>query len=60
MTDLSVILPCYNEQDNVKRIPIELIKELDKLKLDYEIIAINDGSIDDTYEELKKIQKNIR
>jgi len=57
MTDLSVILPCYNEQDNVKRIPIELIKELDKLKLDYEIIAINDGSIDDTYEELKKIQK---
>jgi len=57
MTDLSVILPCYNEQDNVKRIPIELIKELDKLKLDYEIIAINDGSIDGTYDELKKIQK---
>jgi glycosyltransferase involved in cell wall biosynthesis len=33
MVDLSVILPCYNEGENVKRIPAELIKELDKLKL---------------------------
>lgn len=57
MKDLSVILPCFNEEDNVVRIPEELIKELDKLKLDYEIIAVNDGSSDNTLHELKKLQK---
>lgn len=57
MKELSVILPCYNEQENIKQIPSELIKELDKLKIDYEIIAVNDGSIDDTYKELIEIQE---
>jgi dolichol-phosphate mannosyltransferase len=57
MKELSVILPCYNEQENIKWIPSELIKELDKLKIDYEIIAVNDGSIDNTYKELIEIQK---
>ena len=57
MIELSVILPCYNEEENIIRIPNELISELDKLKLSYEIIAINDGSTDNTLEELKKLQK---
>ena len=57
MIELSIILPCYNEEKNIKQIPTVLIKELDELKISYEIIAVNDGSRDDTYEKLKEIQK---
>jgi len=56
MIDLSVILPCYNEEENIKRIPEELITELDELGLTYEIIAVNDGSSDRTLEELEKLK----
>lgn len=45
---LSVVIPCYNEEENMHRIPKELSPELDKLGIDYEILIINDGSSDNT------------
>ncbi len=53
MTYLSVVLPIYNES---KSIPI-LFDALAKAvgQYEYEIIAINDGSKDDSYAQLKKI-----
>ncbi|MBW3022778.1 glycosyltransferase family 2 protein, partial [Candidatus Woesearchaeota archaeon] len=57
MKKLSVIIPCYNEQDNIKIFPKELIGELDKLRVSYEVIAVDDGSKDSTYSELKKLKK---
>ncbi|GAB4001854.1 glycosyltransferase family 2 protein [Spirosoma daeguense] len=53
MTYLSVILPIYNE---AKSIPI-LFDALDDAigQYDYEIIAINDGSKDNSFAELRKI-----
>lgn len=47
---LSVILPCYNEEDNLKRIPAELMPELRGLECDFEIVIIDDGSKDKSYE----------
>ncbi len=42
---VSVVVPCYNEADNVR----EVIASLDRLNYpNYDIIAINDGSRDDT------------
>ena len=46
----SVIIPVKDEQENIKPL-IDKIKEVLK---DYEIIFIDDGSIDDTYEEILK------
>ncbi len=57
MVELSVIIPCYNEEKNVERMPEELIEELDKLNLDYEIIAVDDGSKDSTLKILKKLKE---
>lgn len=57
MRDLSVILPCFNEEKNVDRIPEILINELDQLQLDYEIIAVDDGSTDETYQRLLTMQQ---
>lgn len=48
LMSLSVILPCYNEEENVKRIPAELIPVLKETGMDYEIIVVDDGCADNT------------
>lgn len=45
---LSVILPCYNEEENIARVPKELVPVLDQTGLVYEIIVVDDGSKDQT------------
>ena len=53
----SILLPTYNEKDNLPIIVWLLIKYLGDAKLDYEIIIIDDGSPDGTLEVAKKLQK---
>jgi glycosyltransferase involved in cell wall biosynthesis len=48
VTSLSVFFPCYNEQDNIERVIKSAIDVLIPLKMDYEIIIVNDGSKDRT------------
>lgn len=53
---LSLIVPCYNEQDNI--VPMcEAIKGAFKSGFDYEIIFVNDGSVDKTVMTIKTAQK---
>lgn len=52
---LSLIVPCYNEQENVERF-FNACESAFKNKIEsYEIIFINDGSGDNTWHELKKL-----
>ncbi len=52
---LSLVVPCYNEQDNVQEF-YHCTKACFKGKLtDYEIIFVNDGSSDKTLEKLKTL-----
>lgn len=46
--DLSLLVPCYNEQDNLDYLFHKLKEVLDSLNIVYEIICINDGSKDNT------------
>ena len=51
--DISVVVPCYNEQDNIAEIYERLIKTFNKNKLELDkIILIDDGSRDDTWKKL--------
>lgn len=43
---LSIIVPIYNEEGNIKKLTRSLLYELSKCKLTYEIIYIDDGSQD--------------
>ena len=57
---LSVIVPCYNEEENVADFYEEFIKNESFLKnrnMDFEIIYINDGSKDGTVAEIKKLHE---
>lgn len=45
---ISFIFPAYNEAENLKRFPLEVLPVFDKLGEPYEVIVIDDGSRDDT------------
>jgi len=55
---ISVVLPAYNEEENIKNTLSECIDFLDKRFEDYEIIVVNDGSSDRTKEEVEKMTLN--
>ena len=54
---LSLIVPCYNEEANIKPFYDEIYNTFKNEKVDLELIFINDGSKDKTIVELKKIIK---
>src|ERR1700677_2713610 len=47
---LSVVIPCYKEQDSLPILFNRLIPVLDNLQKPYEVILVNDGSPDKTGE----------
>lgn len=55
--DLSFIIPAKNEEGNIEKLYLLLKQELKKLRKSYEIIFIDDGSTDTTFDIFKKIQK---
>jgi glycosyltransferase involved in cell wall biosynthesis len=53
---LSVVIPLYNEEENVQMLFERLKGTLDHLKKEYEIIFVDDGSTDRTLSILEEIQ----
>ncbi len=57
---LSVVVPCYNEEENVPYFYEELLKQESNLKerdIALEIIYIDDGSRDQTVQEVRKLRE---
>ena len=54
---ISIIIPSYNEENNIKPLYKEIIKNLKKINDNYEIIFINDGSTDETLNQIKSLTK---
>ena len=52
---LSLVVPCYNEAENIRPFQEAVIAAFDGCGYDYEIIFVNDGSKDATLHNLKKI-----
>ncbi len=55
---LSIVIPVYNEEGNISLIYDRIYKTMKKIKINYEIIFINDGSTDKSYDIMKSINKN--
>lgn len=54
---ISIIIPAFNEEENVSLISQLLIQQLNHLKYDFEILFIDDGSTDRTLEALKVLNE---
>ena len=52
---LSLVVPCFNEEENVQRFYDEVNKSFNGIVGNYEIVFVNDGSTDKTGENLRKI-----
>ncbi len=65
MKKISIVVPCYNEEDVLKMFYTELMKVIKMVEKDYEyeIICVDDGSKDKTLTVLKDLRqedKNVR
>lgn len=53
--ELSVVIPLYNEEDNIEPLYLRLKEVLERLGKNYEIIVVDDGSTDGSFESLKRL-----
>jgi dolichol-phosphate mannosyltransferase len=53
--DLSLVIPVYNERDNLAPLVGEIVRALRGRR--YEIVAVNDGSTDGSLEALKELKR---
>jgi len=56
--EVSVVVPCYNEERNIKPLYQEVTHILNQAKISYEIIFVDDGSSDRTLSELLKVKND--
>lgn len=57
---ISIILPAYNEEKNIKKVVVEALAYLRKIKDPWEIIIVNDGSTDQTGDLTRAIEKKVK
>ena len=55
--ELSVVIPIYNEQDNIEQLYRDLKQVLEGLAKSYEIVAVDDGSTDSSFEVLRELHR---
>jgi glycosyltransferase involved in cell wall biosynthesis len=53
---ISIIIPAYNEEDNIDPVYREITSVLAGIGYPYEILFIDDGSTDQTFQKMKSIQ----
>lgn len=56
--DISIVIPFYNESENVTSLCEELTEVLNGLGKPYEILCVDDGSTDNTLEKLNLAREN--
>ena len=52
MKSITVIGPCYNEEQNIDEFISRITKVLEKIKLNYLILLVDDGSKDNTWQKI--------
>ncbi|MAK07423.1 MAG: glycosyltransferase [Marinoscillum sp.] len=53
--DLSIVIPALDEEKSISELHLLITKSLDKKNINYEVIFVDDGSTDSTWNEIEKI-----
>lgn len=53
--DFSIVVPIYNEQDNIAALYNAITAALDSYDRNYEVVLVDDGSVDNSFNMLKGI-----
>ena len=53
--DISVVVPLYNEEESLPELFAWIKRVMDKNKFSYEVIFVNDGSTDSSWDVIEKI-----
>lgn len=56
--DISVVIPLYNEADSLNELFEWIKKVMNKNSYSYEVIFVNDGSTDNSWDIIKKLREN--
>ena len=57
---LSIVIPAFDEQESIPSLYKNIYDSLEGKNISYEIILIDDGSSDNTWEEILKISKKVK
>ena len=55
--ELSLVIPIRNESPNIEALYNEMTEALERLRRSYEVLAIDDGSTDDSFDRLARCQQ---
>jgi len=58
MTDISIIIPLLNEEESIPELHSWIKKVMNQENYTYEVIFIDDGSTDNSWKTIKKLQSN--
>jgi len=56
--ELSIVVPCYNEEPNIQRLWREIKSVMDDQGIEWELILVDDGSQDRTGELIRELEKS--
>ncbi|WP_269621862.1 glycosyltransferase family 2 protein [Prochlorococcus marinus] len=57
--DISIVIPIFNEEESIQQLIKEVINTMRETNESFEVIVINDGSIDNSAEVLSRLSQNI-
>ena len=58
--DISVVIPLYNEEESLPELFAWIQRVMDANHFNYEVIFVNDGSTDHSWQVIEKLQMCIR
>jgi phenylacetate-CoA ligase len=58
-TEISIVAPCFNEEDNVNHLIERISKAMTKANISFEIVLVNDGSTDNTWKVITECASRV-